>query len=36
MKTLKDYRIKSNLSYKDMADLLGISKTFYCCWIKYY
>ena len=29
MKTLKDYRIKSNLSYKDMADLLGISKTFY-------
>ncbi|MBE6144127.1 MAG: helix-turn-helix transcriptional regulator [Firmicutes bacterium] len=29
METLKKYRIKYNLSYKNMGDLLGISKTFY-------
>ena len=29
METLKNYRIKHNLSYKKMGDLLGISKTFY-------
>ena len=29
METLKEYRIKNNLSYKNMADKLGISKTFY-------
>ena len=29
MKLLKEYRIKNKLSHKAMADLLGISKTFY-------
>lgn len=29
MKTLKEYRIKHNYSYQNMADILNISKTFY-------
>ena len=29
METLKKRRIENNLSYQDMGDLLGISKTFY-------
>lgn len=29
MKILKKNRIKNKLSYNDMANLLGISKTFY-------
>lgn len=29
MEVLKSYRIKNNLSYQDMGNLLGISKTFY-------
>lgn len=29
MDALKNYRIKNNLSYKNMGDKLGISKTFY-------
>lgn len=29
MEVLKKYRIKHNLSYKDMSTKLGISKTFY-------
>lgn len=29
MKTLKEYRLKYNYSYQDMADFLKISKTFY-------
>ena len=29
MENLKKRRIENNLSYQDMGDLLGISKTFY-------
>lgn len=29
MKTLRNYRIKYNYSYQNMADMLQISKTFY-------
>lgn len=29
MKTLKEYRLKNNFSYQNMADFLNISKTFY-------
>lgn len=29
MKTLKEYRLKKNYKYQDMAKILKISKTFY-------
>lgn len=29
MKTLREFRIKYNYSYQNMADMLKISKTFY-------